>query len=490
MAGNRPHGERCSFRCRWCSYTLIVGIILVAYNSIVTLTPDTWMQTPFRVMKRAGNNTLPPDTSNTVHKQLVAKRYPQRKKGTLYIEANGVGGLGNKVYGMIPLLALARATNRKVVSYGKAVIWRQFWNSSIDILPGKPWVSKGTPNPLRLGKSDLEDPASPAWEHVFGTNGDGKDQQDLPPRDIVIRYEDHGQFLNLGSNPTFRKRYLEALQMDERTAEILSRATTHGDTKDFLSRASAHADTGVVLSNAARRVGDTDNQIGKLFEILMVVMEMPQVLHTPTTDFQEIIDDFIDKYALPRDPQQPLVDLALHIRKCVDCGWIMPDAQIQRNVQCVLDTFVHRMTARRLTNSTDAETDIVPLQVPTFDWNGTTIFLTTDDIAVVDIVRGMLPSGAVLIQEIPPEFVHTDRVANRKENFKSLATPYLDNYMLGRARIVASCFTTYGRMGIMRTSGIDGLHNVLQWQHFPESIRENVQFSEAGCIPMLQTLEV
>ena len=48
----------------------------------------------------------------------------QDKKVTLYIVLETPGGLGNKISALIGMLALARATNRRVAVSGPAVIWR------------------------------------------------------------------------------------------------------------------------------------------------------------------------------------------------------------------------------------------------------------------------------------------------------------------------------------------------------------------------------
>jgi hypothetical protein len=61
-------------------------------------------------------------------------------KISLYIDMRLPGGLGNKLQGLIGLLALARSAGRHRVGLsGPSVIWRDFWE------PAHPWISYQNP---------------------------------------------------------------------------------------------------------------------------------------------------------------------------------------------------------------------------------------------------------------------------------------------------------------------------------------------------------
>jgi hypothetical protein len=142
----------------------------------------------------------------------------------------------------------------------------------------------------------------------------------------------------------------------------------------------------------------------------------------------------------------------------------MTRQQIQRNVACVLDEHQHSLQER--SGSTDDA------------WNGTKIFLTSDSIDVVNIVAEVLPKGVSLIHNIPSGFIHTDAIKATASNFDKLAMPYLDNYMLGQSEFTASCFTSFGQMGGLRTGGIERLGSIIVLEHHEKSLKGK------ACVPL------
>lgn len=339
---------------------------------------------------------------------------------TFYIRLESPGGLGNKVSALVGALALARASGRRSVAIsGSGVIWRRFWESS---------SSSSSPDAMRLV---YEDP--PLDPHYTCTTRNLLDQDhpchaaifdDAPDSTvIVVTIQNFGESLQAAlSHPQFERRYLDAVRQ------------IHGS---------------VSSSNL-----NSEAMWGLLF-----TMEMPMIFYKPTEDFVRNIESFGQEHGLSDAsaggydddgsaivPSQYRFDMALHVRRCVDCGWTMTNEAIRDNVQCALEAYQAR--------------EREPLS---------TIFLTADTRDVIPIVESVLPKGTKLVENIPASLTHTDRIrADDPSNFDTLAAPYLDNYMLGQSRWVGSCWTSFGQIGASRSGGgLERLDHVIVWQHHP-----------------------
>ena len=340
---------------------------------------------------------------------------------TFFIRLEVAGGLGNKVSALVGALALARASGRRSVAIsGSGVIWRRFWESS---------SSSSSAGAMRLVYEDPPlDPYYSCTAHNF------RDQDhpcyaaifdDAPDSTVIVAtIQNFGDSLRAAlSHPQFERRYLDAVRQ------------IHGS---------------VISSNL-----NSEAMQGLLF-----TMEMPTIFYKPTEDFVRAIESFEEEHALldagaggdddddgsATVSPQYLFDIALHVRRCVDCGWTMTDEAIRDNVQCALEACQSRER-----------------EPPS------TMFLTADTRDVLPIVQNVLPKGTRLVENIPALLIHTNSVrADDPSNFDTLAAPYLDNYMLGQSRWVGSCWTSFGRIGASRSGGgLDRLDHVIVWQHHP-----------------------
>ena len=78
---------------------------------------------------------------------------------------------------------------------------------------------------------------------------------------------------------------------------------------------------------------------------------------------------------------------------------------------------------------------------PSADARGST---TSDSAAVLPAVKAALPPGARVVHNLRHGFMHTG--AGRHDKAKMIE-PYLDNYLLGKANALGSCWTTYAIAG-------------------------------------------
>ena len=195
------------------------------------------------------------------------------------------------------------------------------------------------------------------------------------------------------------------------------------------------------------------NKTPRTDRALFILMELEKVLHKPTTRFQTVIEEFLsnNNMTIAHD-QRHYFDLALHVRKCVDCGWTMQEEQIQNNIRCALKEYQQLY----YNQNNDA-----------FSWEGTRIFLTSDSYDIVQWIQQVLPEKVHLVHNIPQKFIHTDKIELTNATFDTLAMPYLDHYMMQKSRVVASCFTSYAQTAALVTTrpSLDLLDRIIQTNH-------------------------
>ena len=92
-----------------------------------------------------------------------------------------------------------------------------------------------------------------------------------------------------------------------------------------------------------------------------------------------------------------------------------------------------------------------------------TVFVTSDSAAVLPAVEAALPPGARVVHNLRHGFVHT--TAGRHDKAKMIE-PYLDNYLLGKANALGSCWTTYGIAGHFQHPASQRV--VVSWTHHDE----------------------
>ena len=322
---------------------------------------------------------------------------------SFYIVLRTRGGLGNKVSALVGMLALARASKRQVAVSGPGVIWRPFWESTFRYKSPPKKAQGSRPLLLHCTVLDLFDTKSACHNCIF----------DSPEATIVLTIEGgYGDSARAAkAHPLFEARYLNLLD-----------------------------ETGIRGTQAPLNLMDQ----------IMLAMELPTIFSTPTSSFARVISNFSQKQKLGGDW---LFDAAIHVRTCVDCGWNMSKSLIESNVLCALDLY-HSLQGRQ-----------PPLDHNEYQWNNTTFFLTSDTRDTIPMVIRALPKGIKLVENIPETFLHTDKISDTPSNFEALAMPYLDNYLLGRSRIVASCFTSFGQVGALRVGGIGRLSQVIVFQH-------------------------
>ena len=363
------------------------------------VSPSSSLSSPQPTM----NNITAPPTAAPVSEAVLSKAKPI----TFYIELNTAGGLGNKISGLIGMLAMARAADRRVAVSGPSVIWRDFWESSFEYARPPPDSAA-----LRCSMTQLKTPDSNCQRALF-----------------------------------------------EKPNTVMVAVTTasHGDPYEVLDGLLPFPDKYVAAVRAADEHAVFDDLLKmpqfspSVFKAIEFLMELSSILYKPTAAFHQFMQDFLAKHALSTvDDDGNLFDLALHIRKCVDCGWIMTESQVQQNVQCAFQTYAQSPSAK--------------------PWNETKVFVTSDDHKVLDWIRPVFPEGVMLFEQIPEKLIHTDIIKANAAHFNALAMPYLDNYFLGKSRYVGSCWTSFGQMGALRrTDGLARLDTVLIWSHHNKS---------------------
>jgi len=170
----------------------------------------------------------------------------------------------------------------------------------------------------------------------------------------------------------------------------------------------------------------------------LYALEIPLILQDETVRFLDVVENFTESHRLKSTASSPwLFDLGLHLRSCVDCGWRMHTEAIAANIACMVQR-------------------LPPLQ------KGAIVFLTSDTREHIELIRSLLPVWVSIIEEIPPSLLHTTRL----KGFENLVPPYLDMFLLGECRYVASCWTTYGMAAALRRGRDPGrLQHILKWVH-------------------------
>jgi len=397
----------------------------------------------------------------------------------LYIEISNTGGLGNKLTAAVGLLALARASGRRQVTgnrsgiialYGSSIIWRDFWNESTDndgqgtgrlIYATPPSGDMEYRSLVHCHLDQLKKPQSECWRIFW--------QQPDRPMVIGTQGTNHGTPLaaQTFTDPPFSEMYRNAL---------LQRQDAHNGT----SWPQSQLLTLFLGENEKTRTKEVDQS-------LIFSLEMHSILNQPTLAFQDFIDDFVRQHNLmtldghdqidhSNEDGVYYFDIALHVRLCVDCGWLMTKEQIQNNIKCAFAEYQRQEENRKMNNHDSKD----------FSWNGTRIFFTSDDRNVLPWVQDVLPSPSVqLIHNMHESFIHTDRIAASAQNFRTLANPYLDHFLLSKARYVGTCWTSFARSAALRFKNPTAQHldHILRWSHHPGSWVHN-----ASCLTLTQEI--
>ena len=170
----------------------------------------------------------------------------------------------------------------------------------------------------------------------------------------------------------------------------------------------------------------------------MLAQEVSRLLRAPSP----LLQGHIERLLLDQGVTLPF-DLGLHFRQCVDCGWTMKLSTLLDNVACALSHAHLRKKA--------------------------TIFITSDSQRYMTEIRAALPSSAIVVDNLQPLFIHTvvkNKSASAADDRRAHALrhlPYLDNYLLSRSRVVGSCLTTYGQVGIHQHGS--AVKKVVTWTH-------------------------
>ena len=162
----------------------------------------------------------------------------------------------------------------------------------------------------------------------------------------------------------------------------------------------------------------------------ILAYELPRILRRPKPDLLEHANAFLRQHnvSLP-------FDLTLNFRQCVDCGWTMSLTTILRDLRCAMKH----------------------VKLP----HNATIFIAMDTRNHLDNIIAALPPSARIVENIPTEFIHTTNGATHHKREKELL-PYLDVFLGGAARVVGSCFTSYGRTMVFAQRVTQ---RVIAWQH-------------------------
>jgi len=297
---------------------------------------------------------------------------------TLCLILDNPSGLGNKLYGMVGYIALARATNRTVAVSGPAAIWKPFWTSDFQYM---------TCNPddvdFHCDAASLKDHESPCSKALF----------DSPEKVVQIEVKlGYGDEMSAAtSHPLFKQLYMENV-----LGEYPSIPKSWFDRRE-----------------------------------IYFSMELPKILKSPTKKFASVIQKFEHLHNLSSiDDGDYAFDLAFHVRVCVDCGWEMNRESIAANIRCAIEEFIN---TKRLKPE---------------DAAAAKIFVTSDTRKYLDDIVEQIPPGATVVENIPKQFIHTTTKRYRPRKFEQQAMPYLDSYLLGRSRLVGSCWTTFGYMSL------------------------------------------
>ena len=94
-----------------------------------------------------------------------------------------------------------------------------------------------------------------------------------------------------------------------------------------------------------------------------------------------------------------------------------------------------------------------------------TVFVTSDSKAVLPTIQAVLPQDARVIHNLKHGFIHT--TANKHIKKAKMTEPFLDNYLLGKANALGSCWTTYAYAGHFQHSSMWPQH-VIAWTHHDE----------------------
>jgi hypothetical protein len=215
-------------------------------------------------------------------------------------------------------------------------------------------------------------------------------------------------------------------------------------------------------------------------QAIYFMTESYKVLHQPTPSFQQSINNFVVEHNLTAleyyysnasttnsgsnennkndEDEVYYFDIALHVRYCVDCGWLMNKQKVQNNVKCFFEKYKEQWQKKEEHSST------------LFSWDGTHIFVTSDLYQVIEWVKEVLPSPNVhFVHNMMDKFIHTDRIASTSANFEELSRPCLDHYMLSKSWYIGSCWTSFARVPALKTKApsVSRLERIIWWEHSP-----------------------
>ena len=277
-------------------------------------------------------------------------------KPTLCLIAKNPGGFGNKVYGLVGYIALARATDRIVSLSGPSVIWAPFWEADYPHQACNP-----NDVDLRCDANSLKNHESPCARALF----------DFPDKVIQIEItQAHGdEMVAATSHPLFKKRYMEKVLAEYPSVPIS-------------------------WFDVSEKIG-----IQGRFEFYHAI-ELPRILNKPTTEFAAVIQKFEQLHNLSSDHDSRYAfDLALHVRVCVDCGWAMSRKLIAADIQCAIEAYS---------------------QSNKFQAKGAKIFVTSDTRKYLDDIMQEIPPGAKVVENIAESFIHTADTKSRRFETQAL----------------------------------------------------------------------
>jgi hypothetical protein len=180
---------------------------------------------------------------------------------------------------------------------------------------------------------------------------------------------------------------------------------------------------------------------------IWAAVEVPRIMYKPKPILKNAVKGFLMHHKINRVK----ISASIQVRVCVDCGWQISASMFNEGIRCIGNALRDRGLD-----------------------NNSFVFVTSDTTKYNKNIQTHLGMRTVIAT--PISFIHTAR--------SNAVKPYLDNYLLGESDIIASTWTSYGRVGAFRTGGLNKIESVIIMKS--RYIQKSMFPSNESCHSMLE----